>query len=83
MTKFPTITVGSLYHSWTAGLFETGKRRKESTTWKTFIVDKSVAGDNKQLQRSGAIFALFLDAVITGRYYRRGVTTSLFMAAAI
>jgi hypothetical protein len=85
MADFPTIAVSSLYHSWTAGLFETRKRWKESTTWKSFVIDKSVEGDNKQLQRTGAILALFLGAVITGQFYRKeyGITTSLFVAAAL
>jgi uncharacterized membrane protein YoaK (UPF0700 family) len=85
MAEFPTIAVSSTYHAWTGGLFETRKRWKESTTWKSFVIDKSDAGENKQLQRASAIFALFLGAVITGQCYKReyGVTTSLFLAATL
>jgi hypothetical protein len=85
MAEFPTIAISSMYHSWTGGLFEMGKRWRESTTWKSFIIDRSDVGENKQLQRTGAILALFLGAVITGQCYRQeyGVTTSLFVAAAL
>ena len=85
MADFPTIAVSSTYHAWTGGLFETRKRWKESTTWKSFILHRSGAGKNKQLQRTGAILALFLGAIISGQFYRRqyGVTTSLFVAAAL
>lgn len=85
MTEFPTIAISSIYHSWTGGLFETRRRWKESATWKSFMLDRSGSGENKQLQRTGAICALFLGAVITGQFYRRdyGVTTSLFVAAAL
>jgi hypothetical protein len=85
MSEFPTFAVSSLYYSWTAALFETSKKWKESTTWTSFIIDKSATGDNKQLQRMGAISALFLGAFITGQCYRQeyGVTTSLFVAAAL
>jgi uncharacterized membrane protein YoaK (UPF0700 family) len=85
MPELPTIAVSSIYHSWTSGLFEMRKRWNASTTWKSFIVDRSDGGENKQLQRASAIVALFLGAVITGQCYKRnyGVTTSLFVAASV
>ena len=85
MPEFPTIAVSSVYHSWTSGLFELRRRRRKTTSWKSFLLDLNEEGENKQLQRTSAICALFLGAAVTGQMYQRGygVTPSLFVAVAV
>ena len=47
MNEFPTIAVSSIYHSWTSGVYETRKRWRKSTTWKSFFLDTSERRESK------------------------------------
>jgi hypothetical protein len=85
MNEFPTIAVSSIYHSLTSGVYETRKRWRKNTTWKSFFLETSERGENKQLLRLSAILALFPGALNTGQFYRKpyGATSSLLVAATL
>jgi len=85
MNEFLTIAVSSIYHSWTSGVYETRKRWRKNTTWKSFILDTSERRENKQLLHLSAILALFLGALSTGQFYRNryGATSSVLVAATL
>jgi hypothetical protein len=85
MNEFLTISVSSIYHFWTSGVYEMRKRWTKNTTWKSFFLDTSERRENKQLLHLSATLALFLGALSTGQFYRKlyGTTSSLLVAATL